>query len=48
MLAKCAGFITAYLGPTEFAPMLFQATIVCLIVLSVGVLVAHAVDALRT
>jgi hypothetical protein len=29
-------------------PMLFQAAIVCLIVLSVGVFIAHTVDAFRT
>ena len=32
----------------EFTPMLFQAAIVCLILLSISILIAHAVDALRT
>jgi hypothetical protein len=29
-------------------PMLFQAAMVCLIVLSVSILIAHAIDAIRT
>ena len=32
----------------EFTPMLFQAGIACLIVLSLGILIAHAIDAFRT
>jgi len=32
----------------EFTPMLFQAAIGCLIILSVSVLIAHAIDAFRT
>ena len=32
----------------EFTPMLFQAAIACLIAISVSVLIAHAIDALRT
>jgi hypothetical protein len=31
----------------EFTPMLFQAAIACLFVLSVSVLLAHAIDAFR-
>ena len=32
----------------EITPMLFQAAIACLIILSVSVLIAHAIDAFRT
>ena len=32
----------------EFTPMWFQAAIACLIILSVSVLIAHAIDAFRT
>jgi hypothetical protein len=32
----------------EIAPMLFEAAIACLFVISVSVLIAHAIDAFRT
>ena len=35
-------------GHMEFTPMLFQAAIACLTILSVSVLIAHAIDAFRT
>ena len=35
-------------GHMEFTPMLFQAAIACLTILSVSILIAHAIDAFRT
>ena len=35
-------------GYLEFTPMLFHAAIACLTILSVSVLIAHAIDAIRT
>jgi hypothetical protein len=34
--------------PRKFTPMLFQAAIACLILLSVTILIAHAIDAFRS
>jgi hypothetical protein len=35
-------------APRKFTPMLFQAAIACLILLSVRILIAHAIDAFRS
>jgi hypothetical protein len=50
MLSRCDGYKSrlTWGAPQSLLPMLVHAAIVCLIVLSISILIAHAIDALRT